>query len=152
MLDLACGGGRHTELFLKGGFRVLAVDRDVSGIARMLDHPGLETMEIDLEDDRPLPFARRRFGGVVVTNYLHRPLLPSIVAMVAASGVLIYETFAQGNEPFEGPSRSDFLLRPGELLDVVKGQLKVLAYEDLVVDNPRPAAIQRIAAVRQPVH
>lgn len=150
VLDLACGGGRHTKLFLERGLRVLAVDQDVSGIAEIFDHPGLEAMEIDLENGRQLPFARRKFGGVVVTNYLHRPLLESIVATVAVGGILIYETFAEGNEPFEGPSRPDFLLKPGELLEVVRGQLRVVAYEDLIVDDPRPAAMQRIAAVREP--
>ncbi len=84
---------------------------------------------------------------MVVTNYLHRPLLPAIVAAVAPGGCLIYETFAVGNERFGKPSNPDFLLRPGELLEVVRGRLMVLAYENLEVSEPRPAVVQRIAAV-----
>ena len=84
-----------------------------------------------------------------MTNYLHRPLLPALIARVAADGLFLYETFARGNERFGRPSNPDFLLRPGELLDAVHGTLRVLAYEDLIVDEPRPAAIQRIAARRE---
>lgn len=87
---------------------------------------------------------------MVVTNYLFRPLLDQLVSAVATPGALLYETFAVGNERFGRPTRPEFLLRPGELLDVVRGQLRVVAFEDLVVDDPRPAAVQRIAAVRDP--
>ena len=84
----------------------------------------------------------------MVTKYLHRPLLPAIVAAVAPGGLLIYETFAVGNERFGRPRNPDFLLRPGELLDAVAGQLDIVAYENLEVTDPRPAVIQRIAARR----
>jgi SAM-dependent methyltransferase len=149
VLDLACGSGRHSRLFLDRGLRVVAVDRDLSGLADLVPHPSLEAIEVDLEDGREFPFKNRQFGGVVVTNYLFRPILPDIVAAVADGGILIYETFAKGNEPFPGPSNPDFLLDRGELLEAVGGRLRVLAYEDLIVEEPRPAAVQRIAAVRE---
>jgi hypothetical protein len=76
-------------------------------------------------------------------------LLPTLVASLERGGLLVYETFAQGNERFGKPSNPDFLLRPGELLETARGELRVLAYEDIVVDTPRPAAIQRIAARRE---
>jgi len=82
----------------------------------------------------------------VVANYLHRPLLPRLVDALEPGGLLVYETFAEGNERFGKPSNPDFLLRHGELLEAVRGRLRVLAYEDVVVGDPRPAAIQRIAA------
>lgn len=147
VLDLACGGGRHTRLFLERGNRVVAVDRDTSHLRDLEGRAGLEVIEADLEAGGGLPFAGAQFGGVVVTNYLHRPILADIVAAVAPDGVLIYETFAAGNERFAGPSRSDFLLQPAELWHAVQGRLRVVAYEDLVVDDPRPAAMQRIAAL-----
>ena len=150
VLDLACGQGRHSALFLERGFRVLAVDRDTGGLGDLAANPSLEAVQVDLEDGRAFPFRDERFGGVVVANYLYRPILEDIVSSVAEAGILIYETFAKGNEPFEGPSRPDFLLNRGELLEAVRGKLTVLAYEDLIVDDPRPAAIQRIAAVREP--
>lgn len=146
VLDVACGGGRHTRLLLARGHSVTAVDRDVSALADLPARPDLQRLETDLEDGRPFPLAGRQFAGIVVTNYLHRPLFPALVAALAPSGVLLMETFAQGNERFGRPSNPDHLLRPGELLEAVRGTLRVLAYEDMVVDRPRPAAVQRLCA------
>ena len=148
VLDLACGGGRHTAYFLAHGHPVVAVDRDVSGLCDLRGQPRLDVLECDLEVDGAFPLTGRRFAAVVVTNYLHRPLLPELVAAVAHGGVLIYETFARGNERFGRPRNPDYLLRAGELLDAVRGRLRVRAYEDLIVDDPRPAAVQRICAQR----
>lgn len=148
VLDLACGTGRHTRLFLERGCRVLAVDRDVSALVDLRGDPRLEVLEIDLECGPVRPLAGRRFGAVVVVNYLHRPLLADLVDSVAPGGLLLYETFAAGNERFGRPRNPDFLLKPGELLDAVRGRLGVLAYEDLEISDPHPAAVQRIAAQR----
>ena len=149
VLDLACGGGRHTRLLLARGHPVLALDRDVSGLAELAGRPGLEVMAADLEDGGAFPLAGRRFAGIVVTNYLYRPIMPVLVAAVAPGGVLIYETFAKGNERFGKPANPDHLLDPGELLEAVRGRLRVIAYEDRVVRRPWPAAVQRICAVRE---
>lgn len=143
VLDVACGVGRHTRLFLELGHPVVAVDVDMS---RLDPVEGVEIVQADLEND-PWPFTGRRFAGVVVANYLHRPLLPAIAGAVAAGGVVIYETFAAGNERFGRPSNPDYLLRPGELLRAF-ADLRVLAYEDIVVEGPRGAALQRICARR----
>lgn len=150
MLDLACGSGRHTRLFRDRGHPVVAVDIDVSGITDLAGRAGVEIVVADLEDGRPFPLADRRFAGVVVSNYLHRPLLPALIEAVAPAGVLIYATFARGNERFGRPADPRFLLRPGELLEAVRGRLRVVAYEDLVLDVPRAAAVQRLCAVREP--
>jgi len=143
VLDVAAGHGRHGALFAGRGHMVLAVDRDVSGLPA---RPGIEVVAADLEA-AAWPFGERRFDGVVVTNYLHRPLLPRLVAAVAPGGVLIYETFAMGNERLGRPRNPDFLLRPGELLDAVDGSLAVVAYEHGVIAQPRPAIVQRLCAV-----
>ncbi len=148
VLDLACGGGRHTRYFAARGHRVTAVDRDLSRLGDLAQHPLVEALALDLETGAPFALAGRRFAAVVVTSYLHRPILGDLVEAVAPGGMLLVETFAAGNERFGGPSRPEFLLRPGELLEAVRGRLRVLAYEDLTVDEPRPAAIQRIAARR----
>ena len=145
VLDVAAGGGRHTALFLGLGHRVVAVDRDVTGLAAYAG-TGVEIVAADLETGDPPPFTGRRFAAVVVTNYLHRPLMPALIAAVAPGGWLLYETFAVGNERFGKPSNPAFLLREGDLLDVVRGRLRVVAFEDLQVETPRPAMIQRIAA------
>ena len=150
VLDLAAGSGRHTRLFLDLGHPVTAVDRDVASLADLRADPAVRILSADLEDGRSWPLGDRRFAGVIVTNYLHRPLLPAIVAAVAPGGCLIYETFAAGNERLGKPSNPEFLLRPGELLEAVHGKLTVLAYENLEVADPRPAVIQRIAAVASP--
>ena len=150
VLDLACGGGRHSLLLLESGFQVTSLDRDASQISSIFPlFPNmLEILETDLEDGTAYPLGDRLFGGVIVTNYLHRPILPDIIANLEPGGALIYETFALGNERYGKPSNPDFLLRPGELLEAVQGQLLVKAYEDLIVEDPKPAAVQRICAVR----
>lgn len=134
-------------MLLELGHPVVAVDIDLSGIADLAGHPRLETAQVDLEDGRPFPLRGRSFAGLVVTNYLHRPILGDLVSAVALGGALIYETYARGNERFGLPTNPDFLLEPGELLEVVRGRLRVVAYEDLIVDDPSPAAVQRICAV-----
>jgi SAM-dependent methyltransferase len=149
VLDLACGAGRHTRLFLERGHPVLAVDRDLSSIENLRQHPRLETLEVDLEDGRRFPLLGRHFPAVIVANYLYRPILSDVLSTVAPGGVLIYETFARGNERFGQPRRPEFLLEPGELLEAVRGKFRVLAYEDLIVEEPAPAALQRICAVRR---
>jgi SAM-dependent methyltransferase len=149
VLDVACGDGRHTRLLLGCGLRVVCVDRDTSGVADLREHADLRIVCADLEGGDPPPAISGPYAAVVVTNYLHRPLLPRLVAAVADGGLLIYETFAAGNERHGRPRSPDHLLEPGELLEAVRGALRVLAYEDLTVDSPRPAAVQRICARRE---
>jgi SAM-dependent methyltransferase len=150
VLDLACGFGRHSRHLAGLGFRVEAVDRDPEAIAHLADVPGVTAAVADIENG-PWPFAGRRFAAVVVSRYLWRPLFPLILDALAPEGVLLYETFALGNQKFGKPSNPDFLLRPGELLDVVRGRLEVVAFEDLYVEELRPAMVQRICAVG-PIH
>ena len=147
VLDLACGSGRHVRYLAALGLRVLAVDIDLSNLGPAAALPGVTALQADLEGSA-WPLARRTFAAVVVTNYLHRPLLPCLVDAIAPRGLLIYETFAAGNERFGKPSNPRFLLQPGELLEAVRGRLRVLAYEDLIVNAPRRAAVQRICAAR----
>lgn len=147
VLDLACGSGRHTRLLARMGFSVRAVDRDASAVASLCELPGVESLIADLEH-APWPYSGQCFGGIVVTNYLHRPLLPILVDSLEPGGVLIYETFAVGNERFGRPTNRAFLLHTGELLDAVAGRLRIIAYEDRYVDTPKPAMVQRICAQR----
>ena len=148
VLDVAAGSGRHARLLASLGHLVEAVDRHVAAIAALEGLPGIVTRIADLENTA-WPYAGRRFAAVVVTNYLHRPLLPLLVEAVGPNGVLLYETFAAGNERFGRPSNPAFLLRPGELLEAVRGHLRVLAFEDLQVERPKPAMVQRIYARRR---
>ncbi|TFW36139.1 class I SAM-dependent methyltransferase [Massilia horti] len=147
VLDLACGGGRHARLFASLGHPVLALDRDREALA-LAAGPGIRTMEHDLEVEGAVwPFEPGRFAGIVVTNYLYRPLLASLVKSLAPNGVLLYETFAVGNEAFGKPSNPAFLLAPGELLDMAtRGGLRVVAYEHGVVSQPKSALVQRLCA------
>jgi SAM-dependent methyltransferase len=138
VLDVASGAGRHAKLFARKGLEVVAVDRDAQVI------PGAKFVKADLEDGSPWPFAGQRFGGIVVTNYLHRPLLPTLAGGLAEGGVLIYETFMVGNERFGKPSNPNFLLRPGELLQAF-GALTVVAFEQGTTEK---ASVQRICAIR----
>ena len=143
VLDLAAGRGRHAVFFAERGHPVVAVDRDVS---RISDQPGIERLLADLEDGGAWPLGNRQFGAVVVTNYLHRPLMPHLLSAVAAGGVLLYQTFMEGNERFGKPSRPDFLLKDGELLELVRGRFSVIAYEARLISDPSMAMVQRIAA------
>ena len=129
ILDLACGGGRHTRWFHARGHPVTAVDRDLSGLEDLRGQPELELVEADLEG-APWPLPGRRFGAVIVTNYLWRPLFPAILDSVDENGVLLYDTFARGNEAYGKPSNPDFLLEPGELIEA----------------GARPAADRRLRA------
>lgn len=149
VLDVASGKGRNTRLFAARGHPVEAVDRDPAVLSWLSGVANVTVRCADLEHGS-WPYEGRRFAGVVVTRYLWRPLIPKLLAAVAPGGVLIYETFAMGNERYGRPSNPDFLLRPGELLEVVRGRLRVLAYEDLPVSDPRPAMVQRICAVNEP--
>src|SRR5947208_16486144 len=148
VLDLAAGSGRHTRLLLDSGFAVCAVDRDISALWTLVG-PSCEVWQIDLETGVPWPLGTG-YDAIVVTNYLHRPLLPAIPQAPAAGGVLIYETFARGNERFGRPHNPDFLLCPGELLEAF-AMLTVVAFEQGEISVPRPAIIQRIAAVAGPL-
>ena len=147
VLDVACGRGRHARWLEARGFRVTGIDRDPEALA--LCGAG-ERIACDLEAGDPRdawPLGDRRFAAVVVTNYLHRPLFPLLVAALASGGVLLYETFATGNQRFGSPRNPAFLLDDGELLARCAG-LSVVAFEDGLVDHPRPASVQRICAVR----
>ena len=146
VLDLACGDGRHGRLFLDRGHAGTLIDRNLAGISDLGPTAHAELVAADLEAG-PWPCEGRKFAGIVVVNYLHRPLFRHIVAALEPAGVLIYETFAVGNEALGQPRNPDFLLQPGELLDVVRGTLRVVAYEHGRVDHPRPAIIQRMVAV-----
>lgn len=147
VLDVACGHGRHARWFAARGHSVDAVDRDPAAVGSLSSVQRVSALCADIEGG-PWPFGGRLYGAVVVANYLYRPLLPFMIEAVAPGGVLLYETFAVGNERYGRPSNPSFLLRPGELLEAVRGRLRVVAYEDVDVTEPRPACVQRICAVR----
>ena len=149
LLDLACGKGRHTRLFLERGHPVTAVDRDVFQLDVAAPNARVCAIEADLEAG-PWPLEGQTFSGIIVTNYLHRPLMRRLIAALNPGGVLIYETFARGNEAYGKPRNPDFLLAPGELLDVFGKDLAVVAYEHGYVTTPRPSVIQRICAINMP--
>ncbi len=156
-LDLACGGGRHARLLASLGLDVLAVDRDPQALLAT-EGERIHTLALDLErpgveSDPAFPLLAGRYTGIVVTNYLHRPLLPLLLSALADGGLLVYETFAQGNGQFGKPSNPDFLLAPGELWQAVsdhpdRSAFHVIAFEDGYTASPKPAMVQRICVRR----
>jgi SAM-dependent methyltransferase len=151
VLDLACGGGRHARLLAGLGHTVIALDRDPQALAQVsagAHGEAITAIEYDLEaPGAAWPFAPRSLSAIVVTNYLYRPLLPLLTASLAPDGILIYETFARGNEAYGKPSNPDFLLMPSELLGLAgRAGLRVLGFEDGVVQAPKRARLQRLCA------
>jgi SAM-dependent methyltransferase len=147
VLDLACGGGRHARFLASRGHAVEAVDVDAAALAGLQGIAGIATRQADLEGG-PWPYFGQSFSAIVVSNYLFRPLLPHLLGALGEDGVLIYETFMVGNERFGKPANPAYLLRSGELLEVVRRRLAVVAFEQGEVDKPRPAMVQRICALR----
>ena len=145
VLDVAAGRGRHSLFFAERDHPVTAIDRDIAALA---PHDKIESIQADLEDGSHWPLPGRTFGAVIVANYLHRPLFPKLLDALSPSGVLLYETFMEGNERFGRPSRPEFLLKDGELLEWVRGRLSVIAYEARMISQPKMAMVQRIAARR----
>lgn len=152
VLDLTCGGGRHSRLFLDMGRQVVAIDRDLRYVADLGQRPDVELIQADLEDGSPWPLGDRTFAAVIVVYYVNRPLFRTLLDSLAPGGVFIYESFARGDAAVDWPSKPDHLLASGELLDLVRGRLQVVAYEHGLVespfqDRPYPGIVQRICAV-----
>ena len=147
VLDLAAGSGRHTKLLADSGHLVEAIDRDISGLTELAALSSVNIHEYDMERGA-WPYPVNHFSGIVVTNYLYRPIFPALINALVPGGVLIYETFAEGNEVYGRPTNPDFLLYAGELLEKVHGQLRVIAFEDVYTPEPKPAMVQRICAIR----
>lgn len=150
VLDVACGHGRHARWFHERQHKLVIVDKSRDSIESIaLPAADCEAVVADIEAG-PWPFTGRQFDAVIITNYLWRPLMPALLASLAPGGVLIYETFTQGHESVGKPSRPDFLLRTGELLNICSA-LRVVAYEDGFLEARQAASprfVQRIAAVQ----
>jgi len=159
VIDLACGDGRHTQLLLSFGHQVLALDKNEHSLSVLksrfhaTDLKNIEVKTIDLETDIfALQETQERFSGLVVTNYLYRPHLGEWINLIQPGGVVIYETFAVGNEVYGKPSNPNFLLNQNELIGFFSISLgwSIVCFEQGKIDNPKPAVIQRICAVRSP--
>jgi SAM-dependent methyltransferase len=153
VLDVAAGNGRHARFLMGLGHPVTAVDRDAEALAGLAAEKAATAIVADLETGAdPFgpggPLAGQSFAGIVVVNYLYRPLMASLIGGLAPGGVLLYETFARGNERFTRPRNPDHLLKSGELLELVRGKLQVVAYEHGRIDAAEiPGVKQRVAAV-----
>lgn len=146
VLDVACGAGRHMRLALEMGYGVTGIDRDLSRVEDLAGRQDVGLVEADIETGHAFPLKDMRYDGVIVTNYLHRPILSDIIGCVAKDGVLIYETAAVGNERYGKPANPDYLLKPNELIDAVSGSLVVVAYEHGLREQSHPRLTARIAA------
>lgn len=146
VLDLACGAGRNAIWLANQGFQVLAVDRDAEALANIPSHPNIRRQQLDLEQ-ADWPLCSPTFDGIVVCRYLYRPHIANLLNHLNEHGVLIYETFMLGNEAYGRPSNPDFLLNSNELLRICMPTLKVMAYEEGLLQQDPPAVLQRICAV-----
>jgi SAM-dependent methyltransferase len=150
VLDVACGSGRHVRWLAERGWQVTALDRDAAALQPLRGLAGVAQVVMADIEGAPWPLPGQQFDAVLVTNYLHRPLMPTLLASVAPGGVLVYETFAWGQASVGRPSNPDFLLQPGELLDLLRGEpaLRVVAYEAGFLAPPE-RFVQRVVAVRE---
>lgn len=149
VLDVASGSGRHAIWLAQQGYQVEAIDRDALAAASMSNINNIHVHIADLEAAEAYTF-NHHYDGIIVSRYLYRPLLKTLAAILNPNGVLIYETFMLGNEHFGKPSNPDFLLLPDELLEVYSPLLKVVAFEQGEVSQPKPAVMQRICAINTP--
>ena len=148
VLDLACGSGRHARFLAGLGYPVLAVDRDARALAGLSAIEGITTRQLDLEGEE-WPLAGQVFDGIVVTNYLWRPRLPDVLALLAPGGALIYETFMVGNAAYGKPTNPAFLLQAGELRQLAAAAgLREVEYAEGYVASPKPAMRQAVCAIR----
>lgn len=148
VLDVAAGGGRHARYFAERGHHVTAVDRNIAPLTELQDSHGCVVVEADLEDGSPWPFEDQTFDAILVCNYLHRPLFDELIRCLSADGVLLYETFALGNEVYNRPRNPDHLLKSGELLGQVEGRLQVVSYMHGIIQGDEcPGVKQMICAV-----
>lgn len=147
VLDLACGGGRNGRFLLEHWYKVTFVDRNISGVADLEQHPGATLLEYDLEAGKPWPFKPEQFSGIIAVNYLHRPLFHHLLNSLAHGGVLIYHTFSAGNERFGRPGNPDYLLKDNELIEVFGQALEVIDFEQGYKPDP-DRVVQGICAVK----
>ena len=148
VLDLACGSGRHARFLAGLGYPVLAVDRDARALAGVSTIKGITTRQLDLEGEE-WPLAGQVFDGIVVTNYLWRPRLPDVLALLAPGGALIYETFMVGNAAYGKPSNPAFLFQAGELRQLAAAAgLREVEYAEGYVASPKPAMRQAVCGIR----
>jgi len=146
ILDVACGAGRHLRLALELGYSVTGIDKDLTQLDDIATRSDVGLIEADLETGRTFPLKDMGYDGVIVSNYLWRPILSDIIGCVADDGVLIYETFAAGHERHGKPCNPDFLLNGNELLEAVIPHLRVVAFEHGLREGAYPKNVQRIAA------
>ena len=149
VLDLACGSGQNTRFLLNQGYSVVALDKDISQLADISGQKKFKKYKFDLEIDASFPFDKPQFAGIIVTNYLHRPLFTNLIDTLSYGGVLIYQTFMTGNENYGRPTNANFLLKVNELNDVFSNKLEVVAFEQGYEESPKPSMVQKICAVKQ---
>ena len=149
ILDLACGSGRHGKFLLEKGFNVVFLDRDISQLGWVPNASRSQVIKHDLEDGTRWIFLPCSFDAVVVTNYLYRPIFPDLLSIIEEGGILIYETFSQGNEIYGGPTKPNYLLQPEELIDIVRPSMRIISFKEGYSDEGRESITQKIVAIKR---
>ena len=140
-LDVAAGKGRHTVHLNQAGLDVVAVDINIADL-QALSSPSVSVVSADLEGEA-WPFQADAYDLILGVNYLHRPLFSSVRDSLKPGGIVIWDTFAAGNEKYGRPSNPNFLLQEGELLKFFEG-FQILDFADGFVETPKPAMRQSI--------
>jgi len=150
VLDVAAGSGRNARWLAEQGLQVSAIDRDATAMDTLSQY-GIHAQVHDLEA-AAWPFPAESFDAIIVCRYLYRPIFPYLIYSLNWHGVLIVETFMQGQESYGRPSNPDFLLRPGELEEWFANQMQVISFEQGLLQQDPPAMIQRICCIKTPCY
>ena len=148
LLDLACGNGRHSIYAASIGYRVISVDINKNILSEMQNNEFIIPIQLDLEKNNIWPLQDEKFDVVIVTNYLYRPIFKNIIKSMKSNGKLIYETFTEENSAFGKPNNKNYLLQPQELLKFSRNnKLKIINYEEIIIEKPIKKAVQRIFSI-----
>jgi 2-polyprenyl-3-methyl-5-hydroxy-6-metoxy-1,4-benzoquinol methylase len=132
-LDVACGRGGNALLLAEYGLQTTAMDISAQALALVQQHARDKGLTIETIEGDTADFASvdDQYDVIVVSNYLDRDFCRRIDSLLAPGGMLFYQTFVKDKaDPACGPSRPEFLLDAGELLQLFQS-LRALLHVDL---------------------
>jgi tellurite methyltransferase len=153
-LDVACGAGRNALYLAANGFSVAALDISRVGLDRGRSAAAERGLDVewlcaDLDGDLATALPAGPFDLVVWVRYVHRTLMPHLIARLAAGGTLVCEQHLKTGQPVVGPTSAEFRLEPGELHRSAQTLHIQHEYEGLAVDpDGRSVALTQLIGTK----